>query len=104
MMSSIQKKHFSILLNSGQHYTRREAIIKVNFKDIHVDYTVSQLNSNKPYHPLLLIEINPIDRDAQNFQGRKLLTTTSGLHANLFAVLHMKLKIRWAEFAALHNC
>jgi two-component system nitrogen regulation sensor histidine kinase GlnL len=39
-------------LNSGQHYTRREAIIKVNFKDIHVDYTVSQLNSNKPYHPL----------------------------------------------------
>ncbi len=49
-------------LNSGQHYTRREAIIKVNFKDIHVDYTVSQLNSNKPYHPLLLIEINPIDR------------------------------------------
>lgn len=49
-------------LNSGQHYTRREAIINVNFKDIHVDYTVSQLNTGKPYHPLLLIELNPIDR------------------------------------------
>lgn len=49
-------------LRSSQHYTRREAIINVNFKDIHVDYTVSQLNTGKPYHPLLLIELNPIDR------------------------------------------
>lgn len=49
-------------LKSSQHYTRREAIINVNFKDIHVDYTVSQLNTGKPYHPLLLIELNPIDR------------------------------------------
>ena len=53
------------LLNTfvtGQPYTRREATISVNFKDMHVDYTVSQINSQKPYHPLLLIELNPIDR------------------------------------------
>ncbi|AWV86085.1 nitrogen regulation protein NR(II) [Acinetobacter radioresistens] len=53
------------LLNTfktGQPYTRREAIVSVNFKDIHVDYTVSELNSGKSYHPLLIIEINPIDR------------------------------------------
>ncbi|ENU80825.1 MULTISPECIES: nitrogen regulation protein NR(II) [unclassified Acinetobacter] len=49
-------------LNTGQAYTRREAIINVNFKDIHVDYSVSQLNAGRPYHPLLLIELNPIDR------------------------------------------
>lgn len=28
-------------LHTGQPYTRREATIIVNFKDIHVDYTVS---------------------------------------------------------------
>lgn len=49
-------------LKTGQPYTRREATIKVGFKDIHVDYTASQLNTGKPYHPLLLIELNPIDR------------------------------------------
>lgn len=49
-------------LTTGQPYTRREATILVNFKDIHVDYTVSQLNLGKPYHPLLLIELNPRDR------------------------------------------
>ncbi len=49
-------------LYKGQAYTRREALVNVNFKDIHVDYTVSQLNAGKPYHPLLLIELNPIDR------------------------------------------
>ena len=27
-----------------------------------MDYTVSQLNAGKSYHPLLLIELNPIDR------------------------------------------
>ncbi|MPW42968.1 PAS domain-containing protein [Acinetobacter guerrae] len=56
--------HESLLntLHSGQHYTRREATINVNFKDIHVDYSVSALNTGKNYHPLLLIELNPIDR------------------------------------------
>lgn len=49
-------------LSTGQLYTRREALINVNFRDIHIDYTVSQLNTNKSYHPLLLIEINPIER------------------------------------------
>jgi two-component system, NtrC family, nitrogen regulation sensor histidine kinase GlnL len=49
-------------LSTGQHYTRREATMNVNFKDIHVDYTVSQLNSGMPHHPLLLIELNQIDR------------------------------------------
>lgn len=49
-------------LSTGQPYTRREATINVNFKDIHVDYTASQLNAGKSYHPLLLIELNPIDR------------------------------------------
>ncbi|AOA58659.1 nitrogen regulation protein NR(II) [Acinetobacter larvae] len=49
-------------LHKGQAYTRREATISVNFKDIHVDYSVSQLHTGKPYHPLLLIELNPIDR------------------------------------------
>ena len=43
-------------LQSGQHYTRREAVINVNFKPIHVDYTVSQLNAGKSHHSLLLIE------------------------------------------------
>lgn len=49
-------------MRTGQPYTRREATISVNFKDIHVDYSVSQLNYAKSYHPLLLIELNPIDR------------------------------------------
>ena len=49
-------------LKTGQPYTRREAVINVNFKDLHVDYTVSQLNTGKSDHPLLLIELNPIDR------------------------------------------
>ncbi|MCH7334974.1 nitrogen regulation protein NR(II) [Acinetobacter sp. NIPH 2699] len=49
-------------LKSGQHYTRREAVINVSFKSIHVDYTVSQLNMGKNNSPLLLIELNPIDR------------------------------------------
>ena len=49
-------------LTTGQPYTRREATINVNFKDIHVDYTVSQLNTGRPYHPLLLIELSPRDR------------------------------------------
>ncbi|WP_343594759.1 nitrogen regulation protein NR(II) [Acinetobacter sp.] len=49
-------------LKTSQAYTRREATINVNFRDIHVDYSVSQLNTGKPYHPLLLIELNPIDR------------------------------------------
>lgn len=49
-------------LHKGQAYTRREATITVNFKDVHVDYSVSQLNAGKQHHPLLLIELNPIDR------------------------------------------
>lgn len=49
-------------LHTGQPYTRREATIIVNFKDIHVDYTVSLLNAGKPNHPLLLIELNQRDR------------------------------------------
>ncbi|MEB3766522.1 nitrogen regulation protein NR(II) [Acinetobacter sp. MD2] len=49
-------------LKVGQAYTRREATINVNFKDIHVDYSVSQLNTGKAHHPLLIIELNPIDR------------------------------------------
>lgn len=49
-------------LNSGQAYTRREAVVNVNFKDYHVDYTVSQLNTGLSHHPLLLIELSPIDR------------------------------------------
>ena len=49
-------------LNSGQAYTRREAVVNVNFKDYHVDYTASQLNTDFSDHPLLLIELTPIDR------------------------------------------
>ncbi|NHB57381.1 nitrogen regulation protein NR(II) [Acinetobacter shaoyimingii] len=49
-------------LTTGQTYTRREALISVNFKDMHVDYSVVRLNTGKEYHPLLLIELNPIDR------------------------------------------
>lgn len=49
-------------LKTGQPYTRREATINVNFKTIHVDYTVSQLYTGKNKAPLLLIELNPIDR------------------------------------------
>ena len=49
-------------LETSQPYTRRDATINVNFKDIHVDYTVSLLNYSRPYHPLILIELNPIDR------------------------------------------
>lgn len=43
-------------LDKGQAYTRREALIHVNFKDIYVDYSVSTLQN------LLLIELNPIER------------------------------------------
>lgn len=49
-------------LNTGQAYTRRDATISINFKDVHVDYSVARLNTGKTYHPLLLIELNPIDR------------------------------------------
>lgn len=49
-------------LETGQAYTRRDATIIVNFKDVHVDYSVARLNTGKTYHPLLLIELNPIDR------------------------------------------
>ncbi len=30
-------------IKTGQPYTRREAVINVNFKDLHVDYTVSTI-------------------------------------------------------------
>lgn len=49
-------------LQSGQAYTRREATITINFKDVHVDYSVARLSTGKSYHPLLLIELNAIDR------------------------------------------
>ena len=49
-------------LNTGQQYTRREAAIRVNFKDIHVDYTVSLFHPTKKQEPILIIELNPIDR------------------------------------------
>ncbi|HJF28219.1 nitrogen regulation protein NR(II) [Acinetobacter bohemicus] len=49
-------------LRTAQPYTRREATLNVNFKDIHVDYMVSLLNAGKDYHPLLLIELNQRDR------------------------------------------
>lgn len=49
-------------LQNGQAYTRRDATITINFKDVHVDYSVARLNTGKSYHPLLLIELNPIDR------------------------------------------
>ncbi|WP_445115991.1 nitrogen regulation protein NR(II) [Acinetobacter sp. WZC-1] len=58
------KTHDALLntLKNGQAYTRREATINVNFKDIHVDYSASQLNTGKTTPPLLMIELNPIDR------------------------------------------
>ncbi|EPF71910.1 nitrogen regulation protein NR(II) [Acinetobacter rudis] len=58
------KTHEALLntLNKGQSYTRREAILSVNFKDVHVDYSVSQLQSSIQQAPLLLIELTPIDR------------------------------------------
>ncbi len=46
-------------LNSGQHYTRREAIIKVNFKDIHVDYTVSA-KLRKRSTSLIIMSVNSL--------------------------------------------
>ena len=49
-------------LENGQAYTRRDATITINFKDVHVDYSVARLSTGKSYHPLLLIELNPIDR------------------------------------------
>lgn len=49
-------------LNKGQAYTRREGLIYVNHKDIYVDYSVSQLNMGNNHPPLLLIELNPIER------------------------------------------
>ncbi|MBF7685239.1 PAS domain-containing protein [Acinetobacter sp. B10A] len=49
-------------LEKGQAYTRREAIIRVNFQNIHVDYSVSCVNVDKNTAPFLLIELNPIER------------------------------------------
>lgn len=49
-------------LTTGQPYTRREAILHVNFKDIHVDYTVSQFAPRGEQQPILILELNPIDR------------------------------------------
>ena len=43
-------------LEKGQAYTRREALIHVNHKDMYVDYSVSLLQN------WLLIELNPIER------------------------------------------
>lgn len=53
------------LLNTfkkGQAYTRREAIIRVNFQNTPVDYSVSLVHINKNTTPFLLIELNPIER------------------------------------------
>ncbi|MCF9033781.1 nitrogen regulation protein NR(II) [Acinetobacter nectaris] len=49
-------------LSQGQAYTRREAIINVNFNDIHVDYSVSQVQPSKNTAPFLIIELTPIER------------------------------------------
>lgn len=49
-------------LSTGQPYTRREALLHINFKDIHVDYTVSQFFAKSTQQPMLMIELNPIDR------------------------------------------
>ncbi|SDB88336.1 nitrogen regulation protein NR(II) [Acinetobacter boissieri] len=49
-------------LEKGQAYTRREAIIRVNFQNIHVDYSVSRVHVDKSTAPFLLIELNPIER------------------------------------------
>ncbi len=49
-------------LSTGQPYTRREALLHINFKDIHVDYTVSQFINKDLAQPILVIELNPIDR------------------------------------------
>ncbi|ESK40924.1 hypothetical protein P256_00352 [Acinetobacter nectaris CIP 110549] len=49
-------------LSQGQAYTRREAIINVNFNDIHVDYSVSQVQPSKNTEPFLIIELTPIER------------------------------------------
>lgn len=49
-------------LEKGQAYTRREAIIRVNFQNLHVDYTVTQMQIDKTQPAFLLIEINPIER------------------------------------------
>lgn len=49
-------------LTQGQSYTRREAIINVNFNDIHVDYSVSQVQPSKNIPPFLIIELTPIER------------------------------------------
>lgn len=56
------KKALTNTLKKGQAYTRREAIIQVNFQNIHVDYSVSRIHVNKRFAPFLLIELNPIER------------------------------------------
>ncbi|GAB3042730.1 nitrogen regulation protein NR(II) [Acinetobacter apis] len=49
-------------LEKGQAYTRREAVIRVNFQNLHVDYTVTQMQLDKTQPVFLLIELNPIER------------------------------------------
>lgn len=78
LMMPLMREALLNTLKTGQPYTRREAIINVNFKDLHVDYTVSQLNAGKSYHPLLLIELNPIDRMLKISKEKLNSTTSSG--------------------------
>ena len=76
---------------------RREAIINVNFKDLHVDYTVSQLNAGKSYHPLLLIELNPIDRMLKISKEENLIQQHQVARQLVRGVAH-EIKILWPVF------
>ena len=49
-------------LETGQPYTHREAILNINLKDRYVDYTVSSIFSPILNQPILLVELQPIDR------------------------------------------
>lgn len=49
-------------IETSQPYTHREAILNINLKDRYVDYTVSSIFSPSLNQPVLLIELQPIDR------------------------------------------
>lgn len=49
-------------LKTGQPYTHREVVLNIGLKDRFVDYTVSLTAPSSQSHPLLLIELQPIDR------------------------------------------
>lgn len=64
-----------------------------------MDYTVSQLNAGKSYHPLLLIELNPIDRMLKISKEENLIQQHQVARQLVRGVAH-EIKTLWLVFGA----